>query len=125
VDRFELGFAMGLVVGAGSFTGDRQQPSLEIKLHRRDLQPLEQVQRALGGRIFGPYARGGRNVYAYMLRGNELRDALPLLSEHLPPSWKRVQFDEWRLKYRQFFDRPEPSNALLERVQRLLQTGPG
>jgi hypothetical protein len=47
------------------------------------------------------------------------------LSEHLPPSWKRVQFDEWRLKYRQFFDRPEPSNALLERVQRLLQTGPG
>jgi hypothetical protein len=111
---------MGLIVGEGSFTGDRRQPSLEVKLHRRDLEPLEHLQRMLGGRIFGPYARGGRNLYAYMLRGRELRRALPILQEFLPQSWKRVQFDEWQRKYVDYFRSPEPSRALIERMQRHL-----
>ena len=122
MDQFALGYAMGLIVGEGSFTGDRLQPSLEVKLHRRDLEPLEHLQRTLGGRIYGPYARGGRNHYAYMLRGHELRRALPVILEHLPSSWKRLQFDEWRRRYSEFFDRPEPSHALLERLERLLPT---
>ncbi len=96
------------------------QPSLEVKFHRRDLEPLEHLQRTLGGRIFGPYARGGRNQYAYMLRGRDLRKALPLLQQHLPSSWKRLQYEEWRLKYANFLDRPEASEALLLRVERLL-----
>ena len=120
MDEFAVGYAMGLIVGEGSFTGDRQQPSLEVKLHRRDLEPLEHLQRTLGGRIYGPYARGGRDHYAYMLRGRELRAALPLLQQHLPASWKRLQFDEWHRRYSEFFDRPVPSAALLETVQRLL-----
>jgi hypothetical protein len=120
VDQFALGYAMGLIVGEGSFTGDRQQPSLEVKLHRRDLEPLEHLQRTLGGRIYGPYARGGRNHYSYMLRGQDLRRAVPVIHEHLPSSWKRLQFDEWRRRYSEFFDRPEPSHALLERLERLL-----
>jgi hypothetical protein len=111
---------MGIIVGEGSFTGDRQQPSLEVKLHRRDIEPLEHLQRVLGGRIYGPYARGTRNHYAYMLRGRELRGAMPVLLEHLPSSWKRLQFEEWRQRYAEFFDRSEPSVALLERVQRHL-----
>lgn len=123
VDAFTLGFAMGLIVGEGSFTGDRQQPSLEIRLHRRDLAPLESVQRLLGGRIFGPYVHAGRNQYVYMLRGSELRAALPVLEQHLPPSWKRVQFEAWQLKYRDYLERPQPSQALLDRVQRLLPSG--
>jgi hypothetical protein len=117
---FELGYAMGLIVGEGSFTGDRQQPSLEIRMHRRDLAPLENVQRLLGGRIFGPYSHGGRSLYVYMLRGRQLKDALPILQEHLPSSWKRVQYDSWLQKYADHFDRPVPSKALLDRVQRLL-----
>ena len=120
VDQFGLGYAMGLIVGEGSFTGDRQQPSLEVKLHRRDPEPLEHLQRTLGGRIFGPYARAGRNLYAYMLRGQALRDAMPIIQAHLPQSWKRVQFDEWRQRYADFFDRPQPSRALVERLERLL-----
>jgi hypothetical protein len=120
VRPFDLGYAMGLIVGEGSFTGDRLQPSLEIKMHRRDMEPLEHLQRTLGGRIFGPYAHGGRNLYAYMLRGRELRDAVPVIQEHLPSSWKRVQFESWRAKYASFFDRPQPSQALLDRVERLL-----
>jgi hypothetical protein len=111
---------MGLIVGEGSFTGDRQQPSLEIRMHRRDIEPLERVQRILGGRIFGPYSHGGRQIYVYMLRGRDLKAALPLLHEHLPASWKRVQFEAWRSKYADSFDKPQPSQALLDRVQRLL-----
>ena len=120
MDQFDLGYAMGLIVGQGSFTGDRQQPSLEVKLHRRDLAALEHIARVFGGRIFGPYAYGGRNLYAYMLRGRELKDALPLLQQHLPISWKRVQFETWRAKYAAVFDRPQPSRQLLDRMQRLL-----
>lgn len=123
VDQFGLGYAMGLIVGEGSFTGDRQQPSLEVKLHRRDAEPLEHLQRTLGGRIFGPYARGGRNLFAYMLRGRALRSALPLIQAHLPKSWKRVQYEQWRAKYADYFERPEPSRDLLARLERLLPSG--
>lgn len=122
MDEFGLGYAMGIIVGEGSFTGDRLQPSLEVKLHRRDIEPLEHLQRTLGGRIYGPYARGSRNHYSYMLRGRDLRQAVPLIQDHLPSSWKRLQFDEWRRRYAEFFDRPEPSDALLERLERLLPT---
>jgi hypothetical protein len=124
VDSFDLGYAMGLIVGEGSFTGDRQQPSLEVKLHRRDMEPLEHLQKVLGGRVFGPYAHGGRNLYAYMLRGRELRDALPTIKEHLPVSWKRVQFEAWRAKYATFLEPAQPSPELLERLHRLLSPGP-
>ena len=124
MDAFDLGYAMGLIVGEGSFTGDRRQPSLEIKMHRRDIEPLEHLQRTLGGRIFGPYAHAGRNLYAYMLRGRELRAAVSLLQRHLPTSWKRIQFEDWRAKYASFFDRPQPSQDLLDRVERLLPRGP-
>lgn len=120
VEAFSLGYAMGLIVGEGSFTGDRQQPSLEIRMHRRDLEPLESVRRVLGGRIFGPYAHGGRSQYVYMLRGRELKEALPIIQQHLPASWKRIQFDAWRTKYSDYLERPQPSQALLDRVQRLL-----
>jgi hypothetical protein len=120
MDPFALGYAMGLIVGEGSFTGDREQPSLEVRLHRRDLEPLEHLQRTLGGRIFGPYARGGRNLYAYMLRGRELKAALPIIQQYLPNSWKRLQYQEWRTRYADMLDRPEPSPALLSRLQRLL-----
>ena len=124
MEPFGLGFSMGLIVGEGSFTGDRQQPALQIRMHRRDLEALEHVQRQLGGRIFGPYAHAGRNSYVYLLRGGELRSALPILQQFLPPSWKRAQFDTWRAKYSDYFDRPQPSQALLDRVQRILLPGP-
>jgi hypothetical protein len=120
VDPFALGYALGLVASEGSFTGDRQQPSLEIRMHRRDREPLEHVRSVLGGRIFGPYSHGGRHLYVYMLRGRDLKNALPVLNEHLPSSWKRVQFEAWRAKYRDYLDRPQPSQALLDRVQRHL-----
>lgn len=123
MSEFDVGYAMGLIVGEGSFTGDRTQPSLELRAQRGDIEPLEHLQRTLGGRIYGPYARGVRNHYAYLLRGKDLRRALPLLAERLPGGWKRAQFEAWRTRYAEFFDRPEPSPALLERVARHLSPG--
>lgn len=123
VDPFHMGYTMGLITCEGSFTGDRRQPSLEIRSHRRDVEPLEHVQRTLGGKIFGPYTHGGRNLYVYMLRGAELKRALPIVHEFLPSSWKRVQYDLWRVKYADVLDRPQPSRALVERMERLLPSG--
>ena len=114
MDQFALGFGIGLIVGAGNFSGDRHQPALQIRMHRRDLAALEVIRSELGGRIFGPYAHEGRNSYVYLLRGSELRDAIPILDQNLPDSWKRVQFDAWRAKYSDYFDRPRPSSALLD-----------
>lgn len=114
---------MGVIVGEGSFTGDRQQPALQIRMHRRDLDALELVQRELGGRIFGPYAHGGRHSYVYLLRGGALKEALPVLLEHLPASWKRVQFEGWLDRYSDYFERQQPSQAFLDRVEALLASG--
>src|SRR5919109_4818373 len=95
VNDFDLGYIMGLVVGEGSFTGDRVQPCLSIALHARDPEPLVLCQRLLGGRMYGPYWHGRRNGRRWLLRGYELAEAVRLFRAHLPPSHKRGQFLAW------------------------------
>src|SRR4051812_20628111 len=114
---------MGLIVGEGIFTGQRHAPALQIRVHRKDLDAVEIVRRQLGGKVFGPYGHEGRSSYLYLLRGRSLRDALALLDAHLPNSWRRDQFEAWRVKYTDYFDRPQPSPALLDRMERLLSPG--
>ena len=123
VSDFDIGFSMGLVVGQGVFTGHRANPALQLRAHRRDVEALEIVRRVLGGRVFGPYSHEGRHAYLYMLRGAELRDALPLLERHLPDSLRRDQFESWRARFRGYLDRPKPSPALIDRMQRFLSSG--
>jgi hypothetical protein len=95
VDAFDIGYIMGLVVGEGSFTGDRRQPVLQVKLNARDPFPLRRLSELLGGRVYGPYDRTGRNYFLFMLRGSDLRAAVPLFQRYLPESWKREQFERW------------------------------
>jgi len=123
VNDFELGFSMGLVLGQGVFTGHEANPALQLRAHRRDVEALDILTRVLGGRVFGPYAHEGRHTYTYMLRGAELRDALPLLERHLPSSWRRDQFEAWRARFSGYLDRPKPSPALIDRMQRFLSPG--
>jgi hypothetical protein len=94
-----LGYVMGLIVGEGSFTADRRQPALSVKLHARDRLPLESLQKLFGGRVFGPYDNHGRRYLVWHLRGEPLRRALPLLERYLPPSHKREQFLAWRARH--------------------------
>ena len=42
--RFELGYALGLVVGEGSFTRDRVNGCLSVKLHATDPQSRKREQ---------------------------------------------------------------------------------
>jgi len=88
-----------LVTGEGSFTGDRKQPVLAIKLHEEDPGPLLLVQEKLGGKIYGPYCHDGRRYYFWRLMGKSLHASLPLFAERLPDSRKRHQFTNWIRRY--------------------------
>jgi hypothetical protein len=99
LSEFDLGFIMGLVIGEGSFTGDRHRAELAIRLHESDPEPLRLIQMTLGGRIYGPYCHGGRRYFHWSLSGKALYDAVPIFEERLPPSRKRDQFLVWIEKY--------------------------
>jgi hypothetical protein len=96
---------MGLVVGEGSFSADREQPFLQVKFHARDPFPLRQLADSLGGRVYGPYRHQSRHYYTWLLRGPALQAAIPLFRTHLPESWKREQFERWLERHRTFFSR--------------------
>ena len=97
--EFILGYAVGLIVGEGSFTGHGSDACLAVKLHRRDPKPLRSLQSAFGGKIYGPYCHGGREYRTWVLRGDDLYDALPIISQWLPDSHKRIQMEEWAKKF--------------------------
>ena len=98
-DDFALGYAVGLVVGAGSFTGDRRQPALSVKMPEHDRAPLDHLQEVFGGSIFGPYHHGDRRYHMYLLRGPSLRASIPLLLARMPSCRKRDQLLAWVAKH--------------------------
>jgi hypothetical protein len=105
---------MGLVVGEGSFTADRRQPYLQVKLHARDPFPLRHLADRLGGRVYGPYRHQTRHYYVWLLRGTALRDAVPIFQAYLPESWKREQFERWLDQHSEFFALERGAAAPLE-----------
>lgn len=94
--EFEIGYLMGLIVGEGSFTGDKNAPALSLKLQGGDPLPLLELQRLLGGTINGPYNHDNRIYRIWQLRGPELIRALPLFDRYLPDSRKREQYLRWK-----------------------------
>jgi hypothetical protein len=95
----KLGYALGLIAGEGSFTGTPQAQWLAVKLHADDPEPLRDLLEMFGGRIYGPYLHGGRHYRTWVLRGDELYDALPTIWRYLPESRKRRQLAEWAAKF--------------------------
>ena len=104
---FKLGYAMGLIVGEGSFTGDGRHPSLALKLHERDPLPFQLLCDVFGGLVNGPYVHDGRHYFLYQLRGRELEAALPLFDRYLPSSYRRDQYDSWRRRYFSHIQAPD------------------
>ncbi|SRR5260370_41563747 len=96
MNDFDIGYCMDLIVGEGSFTGDKNAPSLAVKLHASDPLPLLKLQETFGGSIDGPYCHQGRVYRIWQLRGPELIRALPLLDRYLPDSKKRYQYVAWK-----------------------------
>lgn len=101
---YDIGYAMGLIVGEGGFTGNRDAPCFSMTLKYDNRKPLEHLQRMFGGRIYGPYEWHGRRFLSYRLRGRELKEALPLLQRHLPASEKTRRFRPWMKKWQSYFD---------------------
>jgi len=80
---FELGYLVGLIVGEGSF----------------DVEPLEALKHAFGGKIYGPYHHGGRRYRLWVLGGYDLYKAIPLLHWAMPECKKRRQLERWIERY--------------------------
>lgn len=108
ISDFDLGYIMGILVGEGSFTGDWRNPCLQIKLHQRDIAVLEFLQNTLGGKIYGPYHHGDRHYSMWMLRGDELDQAIDLFVRYLPSSHRRSQMLTWLGKYAHWRERYAP-----------------
>ena len=119
-NEFDLGYAIGLIVGEGSFTycGDRSKkyPSrarMTVKLHERDPKPLVLLKKVFGGNIYGPYHHCGRDYIIYSLSGQSLRDAIPILIAKIPPSHKRKQLIKWRKLFKPESARPRRSGWII------------
>lgn len=84
-DDFAIGVFIGLLVGEGHFGGDGRQAHVTLRMHTRHRSLFEWILATFpGGRLYGPYAHGGRDYYQWMARGRFLADELvPLLAAHL------------------------------------------
>jgi hypothetical protein len=86
LDRFELGFLVGLLVGEGHFGGDGRVPQVTVRMHVRHERIFRRLVDLWGGKLYGPYHHGGRHYYQWMARGAYLKETLiPLLNETLSP----------------------------------------
>lgn len=99
VDAYEQGLIAGLIMGSGSWTGDRQQGWLAIKARQEDPEPAATLHRLLGGHLYGPYHHGGRHYYFWRLQGRDLMAALPLFDQLLPEGETRRRYLAWKEKY--------------------------
>jgi hypothetical protein len=99
LNDFEIGYIIGLIVAEGSFTGDKKQPSLQLRTQHTDPEPIRHVWQILGGNLFGPYTHGNRTYSFVILRGDDLKDSLELFYNHMPECRKRRLFIEWWEKW--------------------------
>ncbi|WP_266363070.1 hypothetical protein [Tellurirhabdus rosea] len=105
-NEFKMGYAFGLLVGEGCFTGAKGKPTVAVKLHADDPKPLALLMEVFGGVLHGPYCHQNRNYYLWQLRGIPLRKSMPIIEAHLPESRKREQYQQWVIKYQKYFDWP-------------------
>jgi hypothetical protein len=105
---FEIGYIVGLIVGEGSFTGDKHQPSLQLRMQHTDPEPIKYVWQIIGGNIFGPYTHGERTYTFVIVRGDDLKDSLELFYNHMPECRKRRLFLEWWAKWHSLGQLPPP-----------------
>jgi hypothetical protein len=124
VREFDIGYIMGLIVGQGSFTADRRQPYLQVKIHVRDPFPLRHLTEQLGGRVYGPYRHQTRHYYTWLLRGPALRAAVPIFRTYLPESWRREQFQQWLDEHFEFFALNRGAEAPIEPISDVDRRGP-
>lgn len=101
VPSADLAYAAGLIEGEGSFRCINRKPArplksgrapeMAIQISMTDREPLEKIQKILGGRTYGPYHNGVRKssyYWALQERGTISQVAAALLP-HLSPRRQR------------------------------------
>ncbi len=91
----EIAYAAGLFEGEGTVGpfGGKRHPRMSI--HMTDREPLELIQRILGGTLRGPYPKAGNRKpqWAWRLNGwTDIEQAYALIGEWLSPR-RREQFE--------------------------------
>lgn len=82
-DSFDVGFLMGLLVGEGSFTGDRKKAAVQVNMHARHAPLLRHMREKWGGKVYGPYLHGGRHHVLWTIRGKDLVRLLVVLDDYV------------------------------------------
>ena len=85
LNEFSAGVLIGLLVGEGHFGGDGRQPQITLRMHVRHEKVFRWLERIVpDGKLYGPYAHGGRTYFQWMIRGSYLRNTLaPLLAQRI------------------------------------------
>jgi hypothetical protein len=110
-DRFSLGVLIGLLIGEGHFGGDGRQPQVTLRMHARHARLFLWLRSLVpGSRLYGPYNHGGRQYYQWMVRGQPLKDLLPLVAGHLPglDDYAAGRFADMCERYALGVGRPSP-----------------
>lgn len=95
---FEDGLIVGLLMGRGSFTGDRNQPRISI-LIVNDLEMLQWIKSRIGGTISGPHQDRTMQRYMWQLSGAALQPVIELLSAYMPTGLQRTKYLAWIERY--------------------------
>jgi hypothetical protein len=91
--------ALGLLIGAATFTRDGKQPVLSVKLPVARARSLTLLVDQFGGKILGPYPKVSPAYTIWRLRGLDLVQAIPKILDVLPPSVFRTLFLDWLQPY--------------------------
>ena len=93
-----------LLVGEGHFGGDGRQPQVTLRMHVRHRTLFAWLVRTFpGGRLYGPYAHGGREYFQWMARGSFLREeVVPALRRHLTPTFDDYACERFEAMCRQY-----------------------
>ena len=84
--REEIAWVAGFMEGEGSFNGSSR--SFEVSAYQSDIEPLEKLQKIMGGTIYKVKARSNRNIntkesYSWRATGRVALVTVMYLYDHL------------------------------------------
>lgn len=95
---YERGIIAGVLITAGTFSGDKTRGVLSMRT--ADRARAELMQKLMGGTVNGPYAASGHSsqVYTWLLGGPSLVQWTPFFEQHLIGD-QLNKYTQWRAKY--------------------------
>ena len=99
----------GFVVGEGTFTSTKRAHTFAVMLAEVDALSCELLRSFFGVGSVYHYPRRKAHFDDFVLfqvrkTADLVQVIVPFMDEHLPPSFKRQQYTEWRARVMQFWD---------------------